>query len=229
MCVNRSSSEIERNNIFLYISKMISLKKQFTNVQCVYKKTGATTVALKNTKRGFSLVELLVVIAIIALLSAIVMASLASSRQKGRDAKRISEVGEIQLALELYYDGHRGYPSTTPECDPACPRPAATDVVVQLLDQVDLLRETAIPPPGGSQLYVYKGIYFTAGAGVMTECTADGRTCTSYVLGLTLERDDNPVLRADADRTLGTVFYGDSQDCLTAPVAGKTELCYDVI
>ena len=57
--------------------------------------------------RGFTLIELLVVIAIIGILSSVVLASLNSARQKGRDAKRISDVKQLQLALELYYDANR--------------------------------------------------------------------------------------------------------------------------
>ncbi len=53
-------------------------------------------------KKGFTLIELLVVIAIIGLLSSVVLASLNSSRIKARDARRISDLHQIQLALELY-------------------------------------------------------------------------------------------------------------------------------
>src|SRR3989338_572095 len=62
-------------------------------------------------KRGFTLIELLVVIAIIGILSSVVLASLNSARKKGRDARRVADVKQIQLALELYYDAHSNYPS----------------------------------------------------------------------------------------------------------------------
>jgi len=60
--------------------------------------------------KGFTLIELLVVIAIIGLLSSIVFASLNTARQKGRDAKRISEIKALQTALALYYDKYGSYP-----------------------------------------------------------------------------------------------------------------------
>lgn len=63
-------------------------------------------------KRGFTLIELLVVMAIIGILSAVVLTSLNTARQKGRDAKRISDVKQIQLALELYFDANSQYPGT---------------------------------------------------------------------------------------------------------------------
>jgi prepilin-type N-terminal cleavage/methylation domain-containing protein len=61
--------------------------------------------------KGFTLIELLVVIAIIGILSSVVLASLNSARQKSRDAKRVSDLKQLQLALELYYDSNGGYPS----------------------------------------------------------------------------------------------------------------------
>jgi len=61
-------------------------------------------------KKGFTLVELMVVIAIISLLTGIIVSNLTSSRAKARDAKRISDVGQIQLALELYFDRCKSYP-----------------------------------------------------------------------------------------------------------------------
>ena len=72
--------------------------------------------AIKNTKKGFTLIELLVVIAIIGILSSVVLASLSTARQKSRDAKRISDIGQIQLALELFFDANQSYPSTSPGC-----------------------------------------------------------------------------------------------------------------
>ena len=67
---------------------------------------------MKNTGRGFTLIELLVVIAIIGILSSVVLASLNSARQKGRDARRIADIKQLQLALELYYDANGSYPAT---------------------------------------------------------------------------------------------------------------------
>lgn len=63
--------------------------------------------------RGFTLIELLVVIAIIGILSSVVLASLNSAREKSRDARRISDIKQIQLALELYFDSNAAYPTVT--------------------------------------------------------------------------------------------------------------------
>lgn len=61
-------------------------------------------------KRGFTLIEVLVVVAIIGILSSIVLASMSGARSKGRDAKRVADIKQLQLALQLYYDGSGYYP-----------------------------------------------------------------------------------------------------------------------
>ncbi|MAZ67608.1 prepilin-type cleavage/methylation domain-containing protein [bacterium] len=68
---------------------------------------------LTKRDRGFTLIELLVVIAIIGILSSVVLASLNSARQKSRDARRIGDIKQLQLALEMYYDSNNGYPTST--------------------------------------------------------------------------------------------------------------------
>ncbi|PIR86267.1 hypothetical protein COU13_01910 [Candidatus Kaiserbacteria bacterium CG10_big_fil_rev_8_21_14_0_10_43_70] len=65
--------------------------------------------------KGFTLIELLVVIAIIGILSSVVLASLNSARQKGRDGRRIADLKQLQLALELSYDSNGTYPSALSE------------------------------------------------------------------------------------------------------------------
>ena len=64
-------------------------------------------------KKGFTLIELLVVIAIIGLLSTLAVVALGSARQKARDSKRLSDLKQVQTALELYYTDNNSYPTTT--------------------------------------------------------------------------------------------------------------------
>lgn len=62
-------------------------------------------------KKGFTLIELLVVVAIIGLLSTLAVVALGNARVKARDAKRLSDLKQIQTALELYYTDNSSYPS----------------------------------------------------------------------------------------------------------------------
>lgn len=61
---------------------------------------------MKNHKtcnnKGFTLIELLVVISIISLLSTVVLSSLSVAKSKARDAQRMSDLHQIQNAIELY-------------------------------------------------------------------------------------------------------------------------------
>ncbi len=69
---------------------------------------------MKN-KQGFTLIELLVVIAIIGLLATLSVVALNNARERARDSRRISDIRQIQTALELYYNANptTGYPSET--------------------------------------------------------------------------------------------------------------------
>jgi len=66
----------------------------------------------KSKIKGFTLIELLVVIAIIGLLSSVVLASLNTARAKARDVKRLSDMHQMQIALDLYYNSFGRYPNS---------------------------------------------------------------------------------------------------------------------
>ncbi len=140
---------------------------------------------MKSYKRGFTLIELLVVIAIIGILSSIVLASLNSARQKGRDARRISDVKQLQLALELFYDGNGQYASTT-----------ASLVTGGYI--------AAIPTdPQTSAAYSYAALQGSA---------SSVATCGSYHIGATLEQTTHSALSADADAAAATACTGGGTD-----------------
>lgn len=83
--------------------------------------------------RGFTLIELLVVVAIIGLLSSVTLASLNSARAKARDARRISDLRQIQIALELYYTSNGSYPSTGNAWRSECNDDAPNNVIPGLI------------------------------------------------------------------------------------------------
>jgi len=66
----------------------------------------------RTKKKGFTLIELLVVIAIIGLLTTLALLALDSARKSSRDAKRITDVKQMQTALELYFNDVDGYAGT---------------------------------------------------------------------------------------------------------------------
>ena len=58
-----------------------------------------------RNKAGFTIIELLIVAAIIGLLSAVVLQSLNAARQKSRNATRLSQIDQINKAMELSATG----------------------------------------------------------------------------------------------------------------------------
>lgn len=63
-----------------------------------------------KSKKGFTLIELVVTVAIIGILSSIVLVSMTSSRAKGRDGRRLSDINQIKSGLDLYFSSGTGYP-----------------------------------------------------------------------------------------------------------------------
>jgi len=130
-------------------------------------------------RAGFTLIELLVVIAIIGILSSVVVASLNSARKKARDARRVDDVKQLQLALELYFDSNSGagkYPTN-----------------LAALEAGSFIPKVPLPPSGaGETAYKYAPL----------------TSCTSYHLGVTLEDTGNIALNSKKGQTQGTAATG---------------------
>jgi len=141
-------------------------------------------------QHGFTLIELLVVIAIIGILSSVVLTSLTSARAKGRDARRISDISQLRLALELYYDSQQSYPLESQ----AFPTDLSTSVLV-----VNGYISTIPVDPSTSVKYAYAATSCSGAGG--------GTPCTGYVLRAILETS-NVVLQTDKDGTIGGIDCG---------------------
>ncbi len=166
---------------------------------------------------GFTLIELLTVIAIIGILASIVMVSLSGAKQKGRDAKRISDIKTIQLTLETYYNDNLGYPTNIYGG-------ALTNYIAAVPS--DPLRTPVCSTGAEAGCYKYVAVQVTSN-------TACSPKSSAYHLGAVLENTGSmpsnqahfPAGTACSSSTVTPDFNGNSTDC--NGTAG-TALCYDV-
>ncbi len=70
---------------------------------------------MKKNKKAFSLIELLIVITIIGILSVLFLPSITTGPSKARDTARVTNIADIALALEVYYQDVGHFPNSTGE------------------------------------------------------------------------------------------------------------------
>lgn len=188
-------------------------------------------------RKGFTLIELLVVIAIIGILASIVLASLDSSRKKGRDARRLSDIKQIQLALELYFDQSNAFPPAISGTAGSCGQSGSNSCASLYLTGPGYI--SVVPTdPSNNKDYNYVSYYAVGGA---------TNTCVSYHLGASLETGSTHVaLQNDKDMTPQTGSAGQSFGPCTATYGAAADFngadtgkcnsvndygtaCYDVI
>ncbi len=61
-------------------------------------------------RAGFTLIEMMIVIVIIGILSTIIAGNFTTAKLKSRDAQRKGDMGQLQRALETYYNDKGSYP-----------------------------------------------------------------------------------------------------------------------
>jgi prepilin-type N-terminal cleavage/methylation domain-containing protein len=176
--------------------------------------------------RGFTLVELLVVIAIIGILASIVMANLVVARQKARDAKRIADVKNIQLALEEFYNDNLYFPLNIYS--------DSTFHSSSYMQTIPYDPNSTTVCTDGTQVSCYSYGALNSNGG--------GTTCTSshalrYHLGAALEANNAITQDTDAaaetsDTCTGSQdadFNGRAVGCTgTTGASGGADNCYDV-
>lgn len=64
-----------------------------------------------QSRPGFTLVELIVVVAIIGFIASAILVGLTATQLDARDKRRISDLRQIEAALNLYYSRYNSFPS----------------------------------------------------------------------------------------------------------------------
>ena len=123
--------------------------------------------------KGFTLIELLVVIVIIGILATLATVTLGSARAKARDARRISDIKQIQTALELFYNDTGGYPVSGSVAKDAAMWSVGVTYMVKVPGDPGSDTLTAGCPTGVSYLYAQTGSF-------------TGNVSSSYTMGYCL-------------------------------------------
>lgn len=147
---------------------------------------------------GFTLIELLVTIAIIAILTAIITANFSTARSRSRDAKRLSDVANIQLALSLYFDRCNQYPT-----DIGVTVNTITDGCPTGISLASFIAKIPTPPQPGQTTYKY---------GTNQDIAGGVPVPTDYIIGVQLENNtdsltDNPAANFSVPCDKATKYY----------------------
>lgn len=127
-------------------------------------------------KLGFTLIELLVVIAILGIIATMVLSQVNQARIKSRDARRLSDLKEMKLALSVFFDANRRYPTNA---EWAADQLASNDI--PRCGDKRCMPLVPKDPRGGASYPYY-------------QCSE-----IMYHLGANLEMKNNSVLRDDYD------------------------------
>ena len=140
-------------------------------------------IVMRTQKKGFTLIELLMVIAIIGILASIVLASLSGAREKGRDGKRLAEVRQMQVAIELYHDDNGEYPPETSSGMPGTHARLPDELVTQ-----GYIAKLPTDPVTGIPYRYDRGDNFLGDNPGTVSCPGGARQC--YALQVDLEQGD---------------------------------------
>lgn len=179
--------------------------------------------------RGFTLIELLVVIAIIGLLASIVLVSLSNARKKARDARRIGDLNQVQLALNVYYNEFQKYPYfaapaagtvyTLDQANTAFVGDASSGIGSLVPDKIASVPQDPSDAGAGSPNrygYIPGDDQDPAQNCDNTVGPPSHENCTHYLLVATLEDDTNQILTNSNHLANGGFAATDGFDCTPA-------------
>lgn len=106
-------------------------------------------------KKAFTLLEILIVIVILGVISSFIIGNFITSLKKGRDARRKSDLEQIQKALEMYYEDKKSYPSSLSFGNKLCETAACISG-----EKIYMQRVPNDPSTGKTYAYESDGSYY---------------------------------------------------------------------
>jgi prepilin-type N-terminal cleavage/methylation domain-containing protein len=157
---------------------------------------------MKNNNKGFTLMELLIVVAIIGLLASMILVGLSSFRTRGRDARRVADVKQVQNGLEIYYAKENKYPDVQSSGVPGTESAAVgwDEMSSKIFEAGIGISQIPQDPLGDAYSYAYAGD------------PGDLTNPQSYIIAVKLEDAGSQSLKNDLD---GTIFGIDCGDAAT--------------
>ena len=140
---------------------------------------------LHNFQKGFTLIELIVVIGIISILAAGVLTTLnpVTQFQKADDARRKSDLSQIQKALETYYQDAGSYPPSNSSYQLPVPWGQSWQPYMNVLpgDPSSANKYIYFSPVGGQAYYLYASL--GRGGSDPQACFSNGSSCSNVPVG----------------------------------------------
>lgn len=165
-------------------------------------------ISLKKRQKGFTIVELLIVIVVIGILAAIVITTYSGIQAKARNAKRETDIQDLQTQIEAFYSQNNYYPSLGDMNDaswrqtnmPSLDTNAMVDPSSNTAPANAVMARSANNTTGVAKEYVYN-VTDSSGA-VCGSDTSSGGTdtnCAKYTLIATLENGGGIYTKSNLD------------------------------